>query len=145
MLGLQAFKARARHVLGLPAFKSCIAMPMKAMKAMKVLPKLKVKKTKDKKGDKADDVKKKIIKVEPDADAAGDNVADTKAKQSILKVAAGNYDKAVVVVVVVVRLALVVVEEEVVVTLGGIVTVRVRDRRIIVGATGQVEGGGVGC
>ena len=138
MLGLQAFKARARHVLGLPAFKSCIAMPMKAMK---VLPKLKVKKTKDKKGDKANDVKKKIIKSEPDADAAGDNVADTKAKQSILKVAAGNYDKAVVVV----RLALVVVEEEVVVTLGGIVTVRVRDRRIIVGATGQVEGGGVGC
>ena len=138
MLGLQAFKARARHVLGLPAFKSCIAMPMKAMK---VLPKLKVKKTKDKKGDKANDVKKKIIKSEPDADAAGDNVVDTKAKQSILKVAAGNYDKAVVVV----RLALVVVEEEVVVTLGGIVTVRVRDRRIIVGATGQVEGGGVGC
>ena len=117
-------------------------MPMKAMKAMKVLPKLKVKKTKDKKGDKANDVSKKIIKSEPDADAAGDNVADTKAKQSILKVAAGNYDKAVVVVV---RLALVVVEEEVVVTLGGIVTVRVRDRRIIVGATGQVEGGGVGC
>ena len=116
-------------------------MPMKAMKAMKVLPKLKVKKTIQKKGDKANEVRKNIIKNEPDADAAGDNVADTKAKQSILKVAAGNYDKAVVVV----RLALVVVEEEVVVTLGGIVTVRVRDRRIIVGATGQVEGGGVGC
>jgi len=114
---------------------------MKAMKAMKVLPKLKVKKTKEKKGDKANDVRKKIIKNEPDADAAGDNDADTKVKQSILKVAAGNYDKAVVVV----RLALVVVEEEVVVTLGGIVTVRVRDRIIIVGATDQVEGGGVGC
>ena len=82
--------------------------------------------------------RKRSSRASPTQTLRGDNVADTKAKQSILKVAAVNYDKAVVAV----RLALVVVEEEVVVTLGGIVTVRVRDRRIIVGATDQAEGGG---